>query len=72
MSYNAWRNTLLSKCSGALSGWGLQKHGNIDAAKEPERTTQHAGLYAAACKKVAKEAKVPVLDLWTAFQVRHV
>lgn len=47
----------------------MQRHGKIDAAKDPERTTEHAGLYAEACRQVAKEAGLPVLDVWTALQV---
>ena len=47
----------------------LQKHGKTEAAAKPERTTEHAGIYASACKKVAAEAGLPVVDLWTALQV---
>ena len=46
-----------------------QKHGKSDAALEPERTTEHAGIYATACKRVAQDAGLPVVDVWTALQV---
>jgi hypothetical protein len=34
----------------------------------PERTNEVTKLYAQACKDVAKEAGVPVIDLWSLFQ----
>ncbi|CAK9222476.1 unnamed protein product [Sphagnum troendelagicum] len=40
-----------------------------DKAEElPERTNEVTKLYAQACKDVAKEAGVPVIDLWSLFQ----
>jgi lysophospholipase L1-like esterase len=34
----------------------------------PDRTNEVTKLYAQACKEVAKEADVPVIDLWSVFQ----
>ena len=35
---------------------------------EPERTNEHTGLYAAACREVGEATGVSVVDLWTIFQ----
>uniref|UniRef100_A0A7N0SWM2 SGNH hydrolase-type esterase domain-containing protein n=1 Tax=Kalanchoe fedtschenkoi TaxID=63787 RepID=A0A7N0SWM2_KALFE len=37
-------------------------------ANLPERTNQHAGLYARAAVEVAEETGVPVIDFWTIMQ----
>jgi hypothetical protein len=34
----------------------------------PDRINEVTKLYAEACKEVAKEAGVPVIDLWSVFQ----
>ncbi|KAJ7178897.1 hypothetical protein O6H91_Y541400 [Diphasiastrum complanatum] len=40
-----------------------------DSAEElPERTNEAAGEYAQACKAAAKEAEVPIIDLYSIFQ----
>ncbi|KAK9815163.1 hypothetical protein WJX73_009257 [Symbiochloris irregularis] len=45
-----------------------QRHGDIEAARVPDRTREHSGLYAAACREVAHRSSLPVVDLWTGLQ----
>ena len=47
----------------------MQRAGDVPAAQQPERTLEASGRYAQACRQVAEEAGLPVVDLWTALQV---
>lgn len=46
----------------------VQIHGLVPEAAVPERTNEHTKQYAEACKQVAAELGLPVLDLWTSMQ----
>ena len=43
----------------------MQKWGVNEFSEQPDRTNAVTGQYAAACRQVAADEGVPVLDLWT-------
>ncbi len=53
-----------------FDGFVLSNRANYGKQPEalPDRTNEVTKLYAQACKEVAKEADVPVIDLWSVFQ----
>lgn len=40
-----------------------------EAGREPERTAEHTALYASKSKSVAKQLRIPSVDIWTGFLV---
>ncbi len=55
-----------------LNSDGFVLNNRVNYGKQPEalpdRSNEVTKLYAEACKEVAKEAGVPVIDLWSVFQ----
>jgi hypothetical protein len=53
-----------------LDGYVISNRANHDKQPEalPNCINEVTKLYAQACKEVAKEARVPVIDLWFVFQ----
>jgi hypothetical protein len=51
-------------------GFVLSNRANFGKQPEalPDRINEVTKLYAEACKEVAKEAGVPVIDIWSVFQ----